>query len=449
MSTSIPATTIVRRSKEPIPPVARRAAVAGSVGTFVEYYDYGLFGVLTVYLAPLFFPSDNPASSVLISLAVFGLGYAARPIGGLVIGRLGDRRGRRSALLASVLLMGIATSLIGVLPTYASAGISASILLVVLRLAQGFSAGAEVLGSVAYVLESAPPSRRGFLASLTPLGSTLGGATGALIGGLTSLTVSKATMLDYGWRIPFLVAIPLSLFAFLVRRRIEDSPEFLDLVKRKETTKTPIRDLFRFHRGQVLLACGLALGVNAVSGIAGWMTTYLAATRQLPTTPIIFCFGFATLLAAVGSPLTGRLSDRYGAVRVMVVTFGAFLVLSVPIFWLLGTATDIVVLFIGIAVYLMMIAFLTAPAYTYIADLFPTDVRFSGSNLGQNVGVCIAGGTTPLIAGALVVGTGSALSPAIWVGAAALLALGTLFVASRTVKAPARHDGAEVQPQSA
>ncbi|GAA1857567.1 glycine betaine/L-proline transporter ProP [Pseudonocardia ailaonensis] len=431
--------------------MARRAAVAGSVGTFVEYYDYGLFGVLTVYLAPLFFPTDNPASSILVSLAVFGLGYAARPIGGLVIGRLGDRRGRRAALLTSVLLMGVATSLIGVLPTYASAGITASILLVVLRLVQGFSAGAEVLGSVTYVLESAPPSRRGFLASLTPLGSTLGGATGALLGGLTSLLVSKATMLDYGWRIPFLIAIPLSLFAFLFRRKIEDSPEFLELVARKETAKTPIRDLFRHHRAPVLLACTLALGLNAVSGIAGWMTTYLAATRQLPVTPIIFAFGLATLLAAVGSPITGRLTDRFGGVRVMVVTFVGFLVLSVPIFWVLGTATNIVVLFLVIALYLMLIAFVTAPAYAYIAELFSTDVRFSGSNLGQNVGVCIAGGTTPLIAGALVVGTGSALSPVIWVGAATLVALGTLFVASRTVKkkAPAREEEAEVQAQTA
>ncbi|WP_236791800.1 MFS transporter [Amycolatopsis sp. GM8] len=436
MNSPVSAAT-VSRTKEPIPPVARRAAVAGAVGTFVEYYDYGLYGVLTVYLAPLFFPAGNAASSILVSLGVFGLGYVARPIGGLVLGRLGDSRGRRTALLASVLLMGLATSLVGVLPTHATAGIAASILLVFLRLAQGFSAGAEVLGSVTYVLESAPPSRRGFLASLTPLGSTLGGATGALIGALTSLTVSKATMLDYGWRIPFLVAIPLSLLAFLARRRIEDSPEFLDLVARKETSRTPLRTLFSQHRGPLLLGCGLALGVNAVSGMAGWLTTYLAATRQLPATPIIFVYGIATLLAAVGSPIAGRLIDRFGHTRVMVATFAAFLVLSVPILWLLGTATAPGILFIGVAVYLMLVAFLTAPAYAYLAELFSTDVRFSGSNFAQNVGVCIAGGTTPLIAGALVVGTGSALSPAIWVGAACLLALGTLFAASRTAKAPA------------
>lgn len=195
---------------------AKKAALAGGVGTLIEYYDFGVYGFLSIYIAPLFFISDNPAVPLLATLAVFGVAYVARPFGGIFFGTLGDKVGRKSALVLSVILMGVASSVLGLLPTYAAVGVLAPILLVLVRLVQGFSAGGEIGGSATYIAESAPPNRRGMFGSFTPIGSTLGFSVAAAVVGMTTLIVGADNMAAWGWRIPFLISILLTAESSLV-----------------------------------------------------------------------------------------------------------------------------------------------------------------------------------------------------------------------------------------
>lgn len=420
-----------RRSREPIPPQARRAATAGFVGTFIEYFDFALYGVLTVYFAPQFFPSEDPAISLLAGLAVFGAGFIARPIGGILFGYIGDRRGRRTALLLTVLLMGACSALVGVLPTFAAIGVLAPVLLVLLRLGQGLSAGSEMLGSVTYVIESAPPSRRVFLASLTPLGAVLGGAAGGILVAVLASTLSAEAMASYGWRIPFLVALPLAVLAYLLRRRIEDSPQFTALKADRKITTSPLRAALSNHWRRILIAGALAIGVNGAAGLAPWFTTFLAGNRGLPVAMVTGVTGAATILAAVLVPVSGRLSDRVGARRMIVTILVAFAVTAVPIMALLSTTTSPLLIAVGVGAFAVLINLLIPPAFSFIAELFPVDVRYTAANLGQNIGGVFGSGLAPVAGGALLLATGSGVAVAAWVVGVCVIGLVGMAAARR------------------
>ncbi|MEB8340237.1 MFS transporter [Streptomyces endophyticus] len=201
----------------------RRAAFAAAAGTAIEYYEFGVYGYLAVVIGPHFFPSDNPTASLLATLAVFGSAFLMRPIGGIVLGRLGDRLGRKPVLVVTVVGMGSATAAVGLLPTAASVGTAAPLALLLVRLVQGFFAGGEVTGSATYLAESAPPGKRGFFGAFTPVGVAVGGGTAALVAGTVTTVLSDAQLESYGWRIPFLLSIPLIAAALLARHRLEDS----------------------------------------------------------------------------------------------------------------------------------------------------------------------------------------------------------------------------------
>lgn len=414
------------RGKEPIPPAARRAAVAGFVGTFIEYYDYSIFALLAVYVAPLFFPADNPAISQLAGLAVYGVGFVARPLGGIVFGRIGDRRGRRIALMMTVGLVGGCSAAIGMLPTYAVVGVIAPILLILLRLGQGLSAGSEMLGSITYVIESAPPSRRALLASLTPLGGGLGSGTGALACLLVGLVFSKDDMASFGWRIPFIAAVPLTLIAFLLRKRIEDSPEFIKLAQSKQIAKSPLREALTRHWRSMLVACGLSAAGYGATGVSAFFVSYLVSTRGLPFSSVMGAFAAALLLGPLVIPAAGALTDRFGQRRLLGLVFVAFILMSVPILFVLGWADSILLLGIAMTAFMGLVGFINAPLWSYIATLFPAPVRFTASTFGANVGAVTTGSTGGLAAGALFFATGSPLAPAIWIVGCCLLGLGVL-----------------------
>lgn len=420
------------RGREPIPPHARRAAIAGFFGTYIEYYDFALYGVLAVYFAPVFFPSDNDAVSLLVGLAVFGAGFVARPIGGILFGRMGDRRGRRTALLATVVLMGGCSTVMGLLPSYDAIGILAPILLVLLRIGQGLSAGAEMLGSVTFALESAPPSRRTFLASLTPYGAGLGGSSGAVLAATLGVFGSAEFMTDHGWRIPFLVAAPLTLVAFYIRRRVEDSPEFARMVRNSEIVKSPLREVVRGYRRQVLTAGAIAIGVNGAAGVAQWFGVYLAGNRELPASMVLGAYATSMVLGALWTPLWGRLADRVGQRELLTAILAGFIVLAGPIFWLLSTAEHALLLIVGMTAYLTLTNAVMAPGFGLIAELFPAPVRYTGANLGQNIGTVLGGGTAPLVCGALLLATGSAVGPVLWIIGVSLIGLVALAVLRST-----------------
>lgn len=412
-------------------PRVRRAAAAGFVGTFIEFYDFALYGVLTVFFAPLFFPADDPATSLLTGLAVFGAGYVARPVGGIVFGWMGDRHGRRPALVATLVLMGLCSGLVGLLPTYETIGIWAPILLVALRLGQGISAGSEMLGSVTFVLESAPPSRRVFLASLTPFGAALGSAVATGSVWIGSTAGSAAWMSQTGWRVLFLIGFPLTAAALWIRSRTEDSPEFTKLVERKQVVKAPLRELLRSHWRPLLLGGLMAIAANGTAGVTAWFSTYLVGSRGLPGSVVFAALAIATLFAALTVPVSGKLTARFGRFRATAAILIAFVVMPIPVLWVIGSTTELLPLAIALFVYQMFASSMMPPVFTLIAHLFPVNVRYTGATTGQNIGTTFGAGLAPFVCAQLALGTGSSFGAAIWIVGIAVLGLVALAALAR------------------
>ncbi|NKY58211.1 MFS transporter [Nocardia flavorosea] len=409
--------------------VARRAAIAGGVGTLIEYYDFAVYGFLAVTIAPLFFPSDNSAVSILSTLAVFGVAYVARPLGGIFFGRLGDRRGRRHSLVITVVSMGIACGILGLLPTHSAVGVLAPILLVLVRLAQGFSAGGEVGGAATYIAESAPPKRRGFFGSFTPVGSTLGFAVAAAVVGVVALITTDEQMESWGWRIPFLLALPLAYVCLRVRMKLEDTPEFEEMAEKKQVTKSPLMDVVRKNPWSVARVVGVAIAMNG-SGYIGltYFSVYLINDLGFSKNAVYWCSAIAIALACATFPLSGMATDRWGRKPVLIGGYLAYVIIALPAFMIMGATSSIVVIGIVYFLYMVLNGVVQVPAFPLFTELFPRTVRYTGVSLGFNIGTIAAGGTAPYVAAQLVESTGNAMSPAYWV--MGVCAIGLLTVAT-------------------
>ncbi|WP_280459919.1 MFS transporter [Nocardia carnea] len=409
--------------------IARRAAIAGGVGTLIEYYDFAVYGFLAVTIAPLFFPSDNSAVSILSTLAVFGVAYVARPLGGIFFGRLGDRRGRRHSLVITVVSMGIACGILGLLPTHSAVGVLAPILLVLVRLAQGFSAGGEVGGAATYIAESAPPKRRGFFGSFTPVGSTLGFAVAAAVVGVVALATTDEQMESWGWRIPFLLALPLAYVCLRVRMKLEDTPEFEEMAEKQQVTKSPLLDTVTKNPWSVARVVGVAIAMNG-SGYIGltYFSVYLINDLGFSKDAVYWTSAIAIALACATFPLSGMATDRWGRKPVLIGGYLAYVVIALPAFMIMGATESILVIGIVYFLYMVLNGVVQVPAFPLFTELFPRTVRYTGVSLGFNIGTIAAGGTAPYVAAQLVESTGNAMSPAYWV--MGVCAIGLLTVAT-------------------
>ncbi|MDJ0393731.1 MFS transporter [Rhodococcus sp. G-MC3] len=412
---------------------ARRAAIAGGVGTLIEYYDFAVYGFLAVVIAPLFFPSTSPGVSILATLAVFGVAYVARPLGGIFFGRLGDRRGRRSALVITVVCMGIACGVLGLLPTHSSVGFLAPILLVIIRLAQGFSAGGEIGGAATYIAESAPPNRRGFFGSFTPIGSTLGFAVAAAVVGLVALGTTDEQMSSWGWRIPFLLALPLAAVCLRVRLKLEDTPEFEEMAEKNQVAESPLSDVVKKNPYSVLRVIGIAIAMNG-SGYIGltYFSVYLINDLGFSKDSVYWTSAISIALACATFPLSGMLTDRFGRKPVLLTGYLAYIVIALPAFMILGSTASIVVVGVVYFVYMVLNGMVQVPAFPLFTELFPRSVRYTGVSLGFNIGTIAAGGTAPYVAAQLVESTGNSMSPAYWVMGVCAIGVGTVLTIRET-----------------
>ncbi|MDO5645446.1 MAG: MFS transporter [Dermabacter sp.] len=418
-------------------PALRKAASASFIGNFVEWFDYASYGYLATVIAIVFFPSDDPTASLLLTFGVFALSFILRPIGAVVWGNWGDRFGRRWALSWSILLMSGSTFLIGLLPGYATIGILAPIALLVLRMIQGFSASGEYAGASIFLAEYSSAKRRGLLTSIVPASTAAGLLMGSLFATGLHTLLSEADMHAWGWRIPFLLAGPLGLVGRYIRVHLEDSPEYLAMVKGSATNAehhTPLRTLLRHHWRTTLIAFGVA-SLNAVAFyvLLSYMPTYLSAELGMGDTES-FLASTITLAVYVGFIFVmGHISDAVGRKRMLITACVLFILCSVPLFWALGGAGFWVVVLVEVA-FVAILTMNDGTLPTFLSESFPTQVRYSGFAVSFNLANALLGGTAPLVCTWLISLTGSVMAPAWYLVAISVVALGAMIVAPTPVE---------------
>lgn len=431
--TSVPASAGQQGADDEVPPsILRRAVAASAIGNATEWYDYGVYGyVLTVAIAPNFFPGEYATVGALLGLAV---SFILRPLGGIVWGPLGDRIGRQKVLALTIVLMGVATFLIGVLPTFESIGILAPILLILLRVVQGFSTGGEYGGAATFMAEYAPDKKRGFWGSFLEFGTLAGLTLAALVVfGLTA-AVGDEAMAAWGWRIPFMLALPLALIGLYIRSKLEDTPVFRELEaggQTEATATTALKSLIVRYWQPILALFGLVIALNVTQyTLLTYMPTYLQGTigMDADNATLVGVIGQAVMMIFV--PMAGSLSDRIGRKPCWLISMAGIVVLAIPMYMLMGQSFGWAILGFTVLglVYVLQLGTISA---TFPA-MFPTHVRFAGMAISYNVATAAFGGTAPAINEGLVESTGDLLIPAYSMMIASVIGLVALYFVIET-----------------
>jgi MHS family proline/betaine transporter-like MFS transporter len=421
------------QTQDPPEGAIRKAVAAAAIGNAVEWFDFALYGYLSVIIGAVLTPSHDPAVQSLTTWGIFAVSFLIRPVGSIVLGPLGDKIGRKAVLAVTILAMTVATLAVGLIPSYESIGIAAPILLVLCRLVQGFSTGGEYAGAATFIAEYAPNRRRGFLGSFLEFGTYVGYTLGSGLVLILSSTLTEANMTSWGWRIPFLVTAPLGLVGVYLRRKLNDSPEFENAQERGEM-RIPFLQLLAQAWRRLLMLVGIVILLNVGYYI---MLTYLPEylTKQLglsETQAALTLIGIYVMMMILIAPI-GKLSDKFGRRPMLQIACGGFFLLSVPSFLLVNTGTVW-----GIGIGLVVMALLLLPMASTIPAtlpaLFPTRIRYGAFAIGYNVSTALFGGTAPVIVTFLITATGSKLIPGFYLMAAAVVAAPAIMMMPETSK---------------
>ena len=427
MASSETAAAVQRDSEEHA--TLRRVAVSSFLGNFIEWFDYASYSYFATVIALVLMPPGDPTVALLETFGVFALSFLMRPVGAFFWGHMGDKKGRKWALATSILMMSAATFVIGLLPTFEAVGILAPILLLCLRMVQSFSASGEYAGAATFLAEYAPSNHRGLYCSLVPAST----ATGLLIGSALATFMfmtwghDSSFVTEWGWRIPFLLAGPLGFIAHYIRTKLEDSPAFVKMEEGNKEAEHPTHLVFKKYRKRLLSSIAATM-VNAVGFylVLTYLPTYLtsytsmeASQAQLATDIALIAY----LLIIFGS---GTLSDKVGRRRMLLTACVAFIVLSIPCFLMLGTASLPIVI-VAELIMCVTLSLNDANIACYQAEMFPTEVRYTGAALGSNIAYVVFGGTASFVATALIDATGNGLMPAFYMMAISAVAGVTLF----------------------
>jgi MFS family permease len=408
---------------------------ASSIGTIIEWYDFYLYAVLAAFLAPLFFPSDNPTASLLAAFATFGAGFAVRPFGAVVFGHVGDLIGRKYAFLLTVTIMGLGTTIIGLLPTYAQIGVLAPVILVLLRLAQGLALGGEYGGAAIYVAEHVPDTRRGFMTSWIQTTATVGLVLALVVILICRVTMGNEAFAAWGWRVPFLLSFFLVAIALFVRLRLQETPLFSRLKSTGNSSASPVKDSLGSGRNWGLILLVL-FGATAGQAVVWYQGQFQARTYIEGPLKVDYVTGDLIMIAALllGTPfflVFGALSDRIG--RKPIIMAGCLLaaITYYPIYLLMGRVADNAFL-LGVLVWIQMIyvTMVYGPIAAFLVEFFPAKIRYTSLSLPYHLGNGEFGGWLPFIAVAITAATGNPLLAIVYPIAVAGITflIGTLFI---------------------
>lgn len=412
----------------------RRTLVASTVGTVMEWYDFNLYGLASALVfGKLFFPTASPTVGTLASFATFAVGFAARPLGGLIFGSLGDRIGRSKILLVTMLVMGLSSTLIGALPTYATIGIWAPILLVTLRVLQGIGVGGEFAGATLLTIENSPANRRGFYGAVPAMGTGAGFVLASAVFAAVSMLPEEA-LLSWGWRIPFLASIILVAFGLVMRRRLGETAEFSALERKGGEQRSPLLTTLRKHPGAVIRTMGVTVS-GFVFGylIQAFTLSYGTSSLGIDRSTLLWAIALASALEIVTIPMWGALSDRFGRRTVVVSGLVATALYVFPFFALLGTGSTPLIFLAYIIAIPIVKDWVFGPQAALVAEMFTTDVRYSGVSTGREFGGAIFGGTAPFIGTALYSATGSIWPVCVYVMIGAAISVVATVVGRKVV----------------
>ena len=414
-----------------------RLATASSVGTTLEWYDFTVYNTLAALVFnQLFFPSFDPLSGTILAFSTYAVGYLSRPVGGVLFGHLGDKRGRRVVLVITLVLMGITTALIGLLPTYATAGIASPIMLVMLRFAQGVALGGEWAGAVLISVEHGAQHQRGRNASWTQIGPSVGNLLAT--GGIAAITylVSPDEFLSWGWRIPFLASVVLVGFGLWIRRGVAETPMFTELEERGTKAETPIGDVLRHYWRRLLIAGGVRVGSDVLYAlVVVFMLTYVTTVLNLSRTLALTASMIGATFNALLIMFFGDLSDRIG--RRPVYAAGALLgMVWAFVFFVLLDSTSPAAIVIAVVIGLAIHAAMYGPQAAFVTEQFPTRVRYAGSSLAYTIAGIAGGGFAPLIFASLFRAYRTSTAISLYVVAALCVTGVALLMARETATSP-------------